>query len=78
MPRTNGRSAICARDTRLAASVLDRERTVNLSISSSVIVNSITRRHPGMIRLLVLPNRKTRNPPANHPFHGAGFMESIV
>jgi hypothetical protein len=37
-------------NTQLAASVLDRERTVNLSISSSVIVNSITRRHPAMTR----------------------------
>src|SRR6266851_8364752 len=51
-------SSICARDTRLAGSVLDRERTVNLSISSSVIVNSITRRHPAMIPLLVLPIAK--------------------
>src|SRR5260221_4616418 len=23
-------------------------------------------------------NRKTRNPPSNHQFHDAGFMESIV
>jgi len=51
-------AASAPRDTRLAASVLDRERAVNLSISSSVIVNSITRRHPAMIPLLVLPIAK--------------------
>src|SRR3979409_668882 len=37
----------------MTGSVLDRERAFNLSISSSVIVNSITRRHPAMIPLLV-------------------------
>jgi hypothetical protein len=31
-----------------------------------------------LIPLLVLTNRKTRNPPSNHLFHNAGFMESIV
>jgi hypothetical protein len=50
-------SSICARDTWLAGSVLDRERTVNLSISSSVIVNSTARRHPAMIPLLVWPSQ---------------------
>src|SRR5882724_383842 len=53
-----GRSSIGARDTRLAGSVRDRERAVNLSISSSVIANSTARRHPAMMSLLVSPTAK--------------------
>src|SRR5258707_14691217 len=49
---------MCARDTRLAGSVRDRERAVNLSTSSSVIANSTTRRHPAMMPLLVSPTAK--------------------
>jgi hypothetical protein len=63
---------------RLAASVLDREKTINLSISSSVIVNSTTRRHPAMIPLLVLPIAKQGICHSTHRFHDAGFMESIL
>ena len=52
-----------ARDTRLAGSVLDRERAVNLSISSSVIANSTARRHLAMMPLLVQPiaNKESAN-----------------
>ena len=42
-----------------------------------VIVNSTARRYPAMIPFLV-GNRETRNPPSNHPFRDAGFMESIA
>ena len=42
-----------ARSTRRAASVLDRERAVSVSISSAVIANSTARRHPAMMPLLV-------------------------
>ncbi|HEY2227459.1 MAG TPA: hypothetical protein VGI22_06885, partial [Xanthobacteraceae bacterium] len=41
-----------------AGSVRDRERAVNLSISSPVIANSTTRRHPAMMPLLVSPPAK--------------------
>jgi hypothetical protein len=41
-------------------SVRDRERAVNLSISSSVIANSTARRHPAMMSLLVSPTAKQR------------------
>src|SRR6478609_9746239 len=51
-------SSICARDTRLAGSVRDRERAVNLSISSQVIANPTARRHPAMMPLLVSPTAK--------------------
>ena len=51
-------NSICARDTRLAGSVRDRERAVNLSISSFVIANSTARRHPAMMPLLVSPTAK--------------------
>jgi hypothetical protein len=36
----------------------DRERAVNLAISSSVIANSTARRHPAMMSLLVSPTAK--------------------
>src|SRR6266850_1553178 len=41
-----------------AGSVRDRERAVNLSISSSVIANSTARRHPAIMPLLVSPTAK--------------------
>src|SRR6478672_3733882 len=44
---------ICARSTWRAASVLDRERAVSVSISSAVIAKSTARRHPAMMPLLV-------------------------
>src|SRR4029079_21093 len=43
---------------RRAGSVRDRERVVNLSISSQVIANSTARRHPAMMPLLVSPTVK--------------------
>lgn len=51
------------RDTRLAGSVLDRERTVNASISSSVIASSTACRHPAMVNLLVqsIANEESTN-----------------
>ncbi|WP_210250797.1 hypothetical protein, partial [Bradyrhizobium hipponense] len=56
-------SSIAARDTRRAGSVLDRERAVNVSISSSVIANSTACRHPAMMKLLVqsIANEESTN-----------------
>src|SRR5262249_23025249 len=51
-------SSIAARDTRLAASVLDREIAVSASICSPAIANSITRRCLAMMPLLVQPVAK--------------------
>ena len=66
----------------IPGSVLDRERTVNLSISSSVIVNSITRRHPAMIPLLVLPiaNKESaiKSSVPRRRFHGIDRLVRIL
>jgi len=59
-------SSIAARDTRLAGSVRDRERAVNVSISSSVIATSTACRHLAMMKLLVqsiLNKESTNNSP---------------
>src|ERR1019366_8694392 len=46
-------SSICARSTRLAASVREREMSISRSISSSFIANSTACLHLAMIQLLV-------------------------
>ncbi len=46
---------ICARATRLARSVREREIAPNCPTSSSFIASSIACRHPAMMPLLVLP-----------------------
>jgi hypothetical protein len=48
-----GHDALCARSTRLAGSVREREITVSFPISSSVIANSTACRHRAMLPLLV-------------------------
>jgi hypothetical protein len=55
----------CARDTRLAGSVREREMAVNRPICSSVIANSAACRHPAMMPLLVQPttNEESTNKP---------------
>jgi hypothetical protein len=62
-------SSICARDTRLASSVRDRESVVKVAISSSLIANSTARRHPAMIQFLVSPpqNEESANKPSVPP-----------
>ncbi|MBB4383428.1 hypothetical protein GGD61_008128 [Bradyrhizobium sp. SBR1B] len=80
------RSSIWARDTRLASSVLDRERAAKVDSCSSLIANSTARRHPAMIQLLVSPtaNEESANNPSVPPiqraprrrFHGIGRLVS--
>jgi hypothetical protein len=66
-------SSICARDTRLASSSLDRESVVKAAISSSLIANSTARRHPAMIQLLISPtaNEESINNPSVPPIQPA-------
>ncbi|WP_456652147.1 MULTISPECIES: hypothetical protein [unclassified Bradyrhizobium] len=78
-------SSICARDTRLASSILDRQSVVKVAISSSLIAHSTARRHPAMIQLLVAPteNEESANNPSVPPIsllqerrlHGIGRLD---
>lgn len=63
------RQRICARDTRFASSVRDRESVVKVAISSSLIANSTARRHPAMMQFLVSPpqNEESANKPSVPP-----------
>src|SRR6516162_7698769 len=71
-------SSIAARDTRLAGSLRDRERAVNVSISSSVIANSTACRHVAMIPILVQTKLKRGIHKHASSSADAGFTESVV
>jgi hypothetical protein len=69
---------MAARDTRLAGSVRDRESAVNVSISCSLIANSMTRRLGAMMKLLVWIISNQESTSALQVPSNAAFMESVV
>jgi len=68
--------SICARCSRLAGPVRDRETVIKRATSSSVIPTSSACRQVAMIPLLVQIFSNEESIPTQFQFHGCGFIEA--